>query len=391
MPSDASIYSLLRPPQPAPNPMEQYGQVLQMKNLIGRGKLQDQAIVNAPQIESDRQRQVEGNLTKQDAELVDRFSKEAIREMKSIRTQEEWTAFRNLEMQRMELLSTPHYQDTAKKSIEQMPEEFDPQWIKKKITESEKSTQFMRNQQAAGRGPGTPEFAEDWEEYKKRGQSGRGEYFVPVQTAEGVKAFDARRGTITEPQIGGEPVIGSVSDPALQGRISGAKKFASEVGKETADIGRGRDSLTSVSEGRAMLDKGIYTGLYANALKTVAKAIPGVNKDKAANTELFLSHIGNIVIPRLKDFGGNDTVEEMRYLQQVMGGNIQMEEKALRGVLDSVEQKLNAKIQRLSGQAQSVGLGDQAAMGGPTPAPVKAASPSREEIDAELRRRGVIR
>ncbi len=62
---------------------------------------------------------------------------------------------------------------------------------------------------------------------------GRGEYLVPVQTAEGVVAFDTRRGTIVDPATGKpipKKVVGSTSDPALQGRIAGSKEF----GKKTA-------------------------------------------------------------------------------------------------------------------------------------------------------------
>src|SRR3990172_5437710 len=44
MPVDASIYSLIRPPQAPPNPIEQYGQTLQLKNLMGQGTIQDRAI-----------------------------------------------------------------------------------------------------------------------------------------------------------------------------------------------------------------------------------------------------------------------------------------------------------------------------------------------------------
>jgi hypothetical protein len=46
MPSEASIYSLIRQPQAPQNPIEQYGQTLQLKNLIGQGKIQDMALAD---------------------------------------------------------------------------------------------------------------------------------------------------------------------------------------------------------------------------------------------------------------------------------------------------------------------------------------------------------
>jgi hypothetical protein len=41
MPSDASIYSMIRQPQAAPDPIAQYGNVLQLKTLMGQQGLQD--------------------------------------------------------------------------------------------------------------------------------------------------------------------------------------------------------------------------------------------------------------------------------------------------------------------------------------------------------------
>jgi hypothetical protein len=49
-------------------------------------------------------------------------------------------------------------------------------------------------------------------------------YFQPVQTAQGVMAFNARTGRV-EPVMGanGQPVVGAQFDPALQGNLAGAK------------------------------------------------------------------------------------------------------------------------------------------------------------------------
>lgn len=60
-------------------------------------------------------------------------------------------------------------------------------------------------------------------------KSGRGDYFVPVDTADGVKAFDSRRGVIVDPvtkQPITAPVVKSSSNPTLQANIAGAKKGA---------------------------------------------------------------------------------------------------------------------------------------------------------------------
>lgn len=57
-------------------------------------------------------------------------------------------------------------------------------------------------------------------------------YFQPVQTANGVMAFNARTGRV-EAVIGadGKPVVGAAADPTLQGAIAGAKTGATTEAK----------------------------------------------------------------------------------------------------------------------------------------------------------------
>ena len=61
-------------------------------------------------------------------------------------------------------------------------------------------------------------------------------YFQPVQTANGVMAFNARTGKM-EAVIGadGKPVIGAQADPALQGQITGAETTARKQAESTAE------------------------------------------------------------------------------------------------------------------------------------------------------------
>lgn len=109
------------------------------------------------------------------------------------------------------------------------------------------------------------------------------------------------------------------------------------------------DGMYAVGEGKDLLDAGIYTGFAANAKTAGAKIAAqfgAMDPAKAARTEEFIAHIGDVVIPRLKDFGGSDTVEEMKYLQQVTGGNVALEEPTLRRILASVERKLDRKVKQ---------------------------------------------
>lgn len=57
-------------------------------------------------------------------------------------------------------------------------------------------------------------------------------YFQPVQTAQGVMAFNARTGRV-EPVVGssGQPIIGAQYDPVLQGSLAGSKTGATTEAK----------------------------------------------------------------------------------------------------------------------------------------------------------------
>lgn len=173
-------------------------------------------------------------------------------------------------------------------------------------------------------------------------------YYQFLQSADGFYAGNSRTGQVAPVIYGGKSVIGSASDPGLQGRISEAKEEGKAVGEQRGMIGGKYQAVDSVRDAKKLINDGIYAGYYGEIKKTLAKAIPLVDKRKAANTERFVSHVGNIVIPRLKEFGGNDSNEEMRYLQRVMAGDITMEPEALMKILDDAEKKIQQGIERLN-------------------------------------------
>jgi hypothetical protein len=54
---------------------------------------------------------------------------------------------------------------------------------------------------------------------------------------------------------------------------------------------------------------------------------------KVENTEVFMANIGEIVIPRLQQFGGNDSNEELKYLQKVVAGDQRLEPESMQRIL----------------------------------------------------------
>jgi len=77
-----------------------------------------------------------------------------------------------------------------------------------------------------------------------KGEAGGTPYFTPVQSGHGVYAFNNRTGRMELIQgATGTPIIGSASDPALQGKIAGAK----EAGKVEGEAGaKARTDLPAV-------------------------------------------------------------------------------------------------------------------------------------------------
>ena len=132
---------------------------------------------------------------------------------------------------------------------------------------------------------------------------------------------------------------------------AGGKK----LGEEVIDVKGKEAALDSVAAARKLLDggKGVYAGAYGPAQQFIAKYTGIGSADKAARTEEFLAYIGETVVPRLKEFGGNDSEQELAYLNRIMGGDITMEPKALDRILQSAETKIRKGIERLRRQVVS--------------------------------------
>lgn len=129
---------------------------------------------------------------------------------------------------------------------------------------------------------------------------------------------------------------------------AGAKK----LGEELIDVKNKQSALDSLFDAQDMLKKGIYSGGYGPAGKFAAKYTGIGSKDKLARTEAFTAYIGNVVIPRLKDFGGNDSEQELKYLRDVTGGNIELEPASLKLILEQAERNIKRGMDRLRAQAE---------------------------------------
>jgi hypothetical protein len=177
------------------------------------------------------------------------------------------------------------------------------------------------------------------------------------------------------------PLVGAMA--GAQAKKAGEAGGA-EVGKQTANVQGKYTALGSIKDAVDMLDKGIYSGGYGPAQELVAKYSGGIiRKDRLANTQEFRSYIGDVVIPRLQEFGGNDSVEELNYLRSVMAGDTSMEGSAIKNILQKADRKIKAGIDRLEQQQKAVTTGKPLPLGDTAaPKATKRFNPATGKIEA---------
>ncbi len=193
-----------------------------------------------------------------------------------------------------------------------------------------------------------------------------------VDTADGQLLINSATGAIianigkkpVKPGIGSEiaaglgPVLGAIAEG--QAKKSG-EAAGTEVGKQSAAIEGKYTALNSVQDALDVVKKGIYAGGYGPFQEGLAKYSGGTlaDKQRLVNTEQFRSYIGDVVIPRLTEFGGNDSVEELKYLKSVMAGETTMESKSIEKILGKAKEKIQRGINRIQDQQKAITKGEQ--------------------------------
>lgn len=176
---------------------------------------------------------------------------------------------------------------------------------------------------------------------------------VPKQVTIGGDLYEINPTTRQLKKLDNAPKITNTTNVNIpKGESKFDESFGMAEGKRASALLEARpaqiDGLEAITNGRELLKQGIHTGITANLQKDVDKVWGKLSREepeKAARTEQFVSYIGDVVVPRLKDFGGSDTVEELKYLQKVLAGDITMEASALDRVLQSADRKMRRKIQ----------------------------------------------
>jgi hypothetical protein len=178
---------------------------------------------------------------------------------------------------------------------------------------------------------------------------------------------------------------GNVTIGGISVDTGAANKAAGKVvGENAANIESQFSLQTGLGDALKLIDKGIYAGAYGPEKGFVAKYTGIGDPKKVQNTEVFMANIGEIVIPRLQQFGGNDSNEELKYLQKVVAGDQRLEPESMKRILASAEKKIRNNIARLQKQASTGELPLQP-MDVPTPSTPRATkryNPQTQKVES---------
>jgi hypothetical protein len=150
-----------------------------------------------------------------------------------------------------------------------------------------------------------------------------------------------------------------------------SKEAGKNIGAKVANIEDQYSLQTAIQDATKLVGQGIYAGAFGPEKGFIAKYSGGMIGDskKVQNTEVFLANIGEIVIPRLQQFGGNDSNEELKYLQKVVAGEQRLEPESMKRILESAEKKTRNNIARLQKQVETGKTGGDLPLQPMQPAP----------------------
>jgi hypothetical protein len=155
---------------------------------------------------------------------------------------------------------------------------------------------FERNQKLTGEAAnlevllGRKPTLSEVRDFKKKTESGGGTpYSVLVQTAGGLMTFDTRTKELAPATVNGDRVIGSVSDPDLQKKITGAKKEgAAEVAKQV-QFPKARESFNALNRQWTVVENSIdkaikEVGPFTAGAGSWMNAVPGTPQKNLRET-----------------------------------------------------------------------------------------------------------
>ncbi len=149
----------------------------------------------------------------------------------------------------------------------------------------------------------------------------------------------------TQPNIS----VNSVANPVLEG--VGKQLVAAREKAETAV-----NTIPILHDARKALDEGATTGAAADWRVKFQKlgALFGMDAKEAVNSEVFLNTIGREVLAHAKSLGPNPSNADRDYIKAVEAGDIKLEEKSIRRLLDISERNQRQSIKWFNSQSEKL-------------------------------------
>lgn len=187
----------------------------------------------------------------------------------------------------------------------------------------------------------------------------------------------------------------------------GSDKQIFDTVKESSDAARSAATgLNAVREARAAVKGGAFLGAGADtklAFQKIGASLGLANADKIINTETFRSAIAPAVASLLKSTVGSANISnsDREFAEKAAGGSISLDEGTITRLLDIMER---GNVTILEGHQKRMDAiypddvankRERALFGVPMPAapaaPPAAAAPDRAALEAEARRRGLLK
>jgi len=129
------------------------------------------------------------------------------------------------------------------------------------------------------------------------------------------------------------------------------KSLLPKIDKSQEAATAAKDDISAIHRAREELDQsgGVFAGQFADKMKFAAKvgAFFGIPDDgKIKNTEAYGAAIGSRVASMVKAFGSGTAISDgdRRFASAMAGGEINLDEKSMRRILDIGEQAARGKI-----------------------------------------------
>jgi hypothetical protein len=123
--------------------------------------------------------------------------------------------------------------------------------------------------------------------------------------------------------------------------------------------------LDTISTGRNLLDSGLITGFGANFLVNAGQALKqaGIDlaADASANTQAYTAALAANVGRIIKQFGAGTGLSnaDREYAEKMAGGNVTLDERALRRILDINERAARNTIKTHNQNVEKFGAGEE--------------------------------